>query len=411
MLKKRFLQKEMDKWVQKQLISKDQAINISKLYGITYGEEKKNFSIISILGYLFLGLSLIVLIGHNWHEIPPLQRATFLIFTTATLHLLSFYQYKNKNNSNLYFLANMAYGASIILIAQAYHLGTYAPDGVFWWALGSFLVAVFIKNNWVNLQAFILSLIWVLMEVDGDFYPFAFWVFLTLCAYSIYSNKENKTLYFLFLISLVYFVPYTLMYFTYEHVDFEQMVYHFYLIPFFSYFVFLSVYLNRFKPLKPYFGITKISTNLLINFFSFFLLQIDIYTYFSIAIWENEAFSIFLSLILLGTAALTYISKDKDSYVLLAFLITSALTPLLPYSFWLINIILFSYYGYNVYQGIIHGDFSRYFIASFSVLVFAFMRYLSLINDYITAAFFFFICAILLLVSAKIFKKYSGEKS
>ena len=39
--------------------------------------------------------------------------------------------------TGLFFLGNIFYGASIILIAQIYHLGEYMPDGVFWWDTGS----------------------------------------------------------------------------------------------------------------------------------------------------------------------------------------------------------------------------------------------------------------------------------
>ena len=35
--------------------------------------------------------------------------------------------------TGLFFLGNLFYGASIILVAQIYHLGEHMPDGVFWW--------------------------------------------------------------------------------------------------------------------------------------------------------------------------------------------------------------------------------------------------------------------------------------
>ncbi len=410
MLNKTFLKNQTKIWVEKGIIDKNQAMSILGLYNLSYDDKNKNFSIISILGYLFLGLSVIVMIGHNWENLPALARAGLLIFTTLALHIISFYLFKTKNNSNLFFLANLLYGASIILIAQAYHLGTYAPDGVFWWAFGSFLVAIFIKNPWVNLQCFTLALIWLYMELDNDFYPFAFWIFLAFCAYSLYFSKQSKTLYFLFLSSIIYFVPYSLVYFSFggAWVSYKYMEYYLFLTPFFGYLAFLSIYkLN----LEPYFNMTKIYINLLVNFFSFFLLSKSIHLDFSLALWQKLPFQITLGIIIMPILALTIALKNKDLYIISAFFVCVITSFFLPYPFWLINIILFSYYAYNVYKGIMSNDFSRYFIASLSVLIFAFMRYISLIHDYITAAIFFFICALILLMSAKIFKKYSGALS
>ena len=72
-------------------------------------------------------------------------------------------QYRSGRTSpavGLFILGNLFYGASIILIAQIYHLGEHMPDGVFWWALGSLPFAVLLCNTWLTLFSGLLALLW-----------------------------------------------------------------------------------------------------------------------------------------------------------------------------------------------------------------------------------------------------------
>ena len=156
-LLKKDLATEISTWVDQQLISVDQARSICRLYGVDYDRIRSRstaYRVLVVLGFLFIGLSLIAVIGANWDTIPRGVRMAGLLVLTAGTHGLAMRQYRSGRTSpavGLFILGNLFYGASIILIAQIYHLGEHMPDGVFWWALGSLPFAVLLCNTWLTL--------------------------------------------------------------------------------------------------------------------------------------------------------------------------------------------------------------------------------------------------------------------
>ena len=133
---------EVSSWVDKDLISKDQARVICNEYDMDFDrldESAKGYKVLVALGYLFIGLAAIVLIGGNWDAMPRELRLFGVLAVTTITHGLgvrAMLRDQVASATGLFFLGNLFYGASIILIAQIYHLGEHMPDGVFWWALG-----------------------------------------------------------------------------------------------------------------------------------------------------------------------------------------------------------------------------------------------------------------------------------
>ena len=66
-------------------------------------------------------------------------------------------------------LGNLCYGASIVLIAQAYHLGEHMPDGVLWWALGTLPVALVLRESWTTLMTGALAITWWAVQARTGF--------------------------------------------------------------------------------------------------------------------------------------------------------------------------------------------------------------------------------------------------
>ncbi len=148
-LLKRDIAREAAEWVDEELITEHQAEQICQRYGIDYQQIKNRSFAYSVLvglgGCLFIGLALITLIGGNWEDIPRAVRMGGLIL--LTLGGTQGFALKKRLDGHghaatwLFFLGNLFYGASIILIAQIYHLGEHMPDGIFWWALGCLPIA------------------------------------------------------------------------------------------------------------------------------------------------------------------------------------------------------------------------------------------------------------------------------
>lgn len=426
MLFKKTLQKEIKKWIEKDYISPQQAQSILNDYK---GSKPYNSSIITILGYFFLGLSLLVLIGHNWENIPVLIRAGGLIALTLFTQTLAFLKFFKDKKSNLFFLGNFIYGASIFLIAQAYHLGTYSANGVFWWTMGSFFIALLVQNKWISLQAFILALLWYFMEV-GNFYPYFFWLFLLFCAIILYKDEKQKALFMLFLPSLSLFYLYTLSKFLYndalswseKHQEatiffyIDNFTFIFFILPTFTYFALLfgtwlqknssqkhkvygkmtykiSIFILYFTSFLPLF---KSNVQSLLELFAhyeefgFFEIWIILFVpIFALNLILNRRFFYFFTVLHVTLLGLCFFIKPEDSFYLFLF----------------INISIFCLYGFLVYRGITQSYFLGYFLGVLGLLIFAFIRYIALIDDYVSASLLFFVCAIILLVASKAYGK------
>ena len=88
-LLKKDLAQEISTWVDRDLISADQAESICKLYGVDYQSIRSlstGYNLLVSLGYLFVGLAVITLLGANWDDIPRGLRMTGLLVLTLGIH-------------------------------------------------------------------------------------------------------------------------------------------------------------------------------------------------------------------------------------------------------------------------------------------------------------------------------------
>ena len=217
-LLKRDLATEIATWVDRELISVDQARAICGQYGIDYDAKRSRstgYRVLVVLGFLFIGLALITLIGANWEEIPRAARMAGLVALTAGTHALALRYHLSGRaamGTGLNFLGNLFYGASIILVAQIYHLGEHMPDGVFWWALGSLPFGVLLRNPWLTLQTGLLALTWLHVEhtydflVGAAFFTSVFPLFLAAELYVLVRARANVLLFLTFAASVFLWV-------------------------------------------------------------------------------------------------------------------------------------------------------------------------------------------------------------
>ena len=213
-LLKKDLATEASAWVDKQLISVEQARAICRLYGIDYDTIRSRstaYRVLVVLGFLFIGLSLVTVIGANWDAIPRGVRMAGLLALTAGTHGLAIRKHLAGNTPSavgLFFLGNLFYGASIVLVAQIYHLGEHMPDGVFLWALGSLPFAVVLRNTRLMLFSALLALLWFYLEFRTDFltpvfFAAAFALFLVAELYVLLKARANIVLFLVFVASSI----------------------------------------------------------------------------------------------------------------------------------------------------------------------------------------------------------------
>ena len=215
-LLKKDLAKEASTWVERELVSVEQARSICALYGADYDTMRDGSSgarILTVLGFLFIGLALITVIAANWDAIPRGARLGGLALLTGTTHLLALRHHlagRAPAATGLFALGNLLYGGSIILVAQTYHLGEHMPDGVFWWALGTVPFAVLLRSPVLALMSGALSLVWLAVEYRTEFLGATFLVsvfpvFLAVELYVLIRGRASIALFLMFLASLVVF--------------------------------------------------------------------------------------------------------------------------------------------------------------------------------------------------------------
>ncbi len=206
------LAKEVTSWVAKDIITEAQAHAICQEYDIDYKAHKQNnflLNLLTTLGFIFIGIALIVLIGHNWDDIPRGIRLSSLLAITLITHIFAWQKYQHTGNTSLFLLGNLFYGAAIILIAQIYHLGEHMPDGVFWWALGTLPFAIITANSWLMLFTLALAIIWYILEAASGFIPFFFPLFIIFACWVLWQGKRSLLLLIACLFSFILLIDYS----------------------------------------------------------------------------------------------------------------------------------------------------------------------------------------------------------
>ncbi|KGD66681.1 hypothetical protein Y5S_00348 [Alcanivorax nanhaiticus] len=172
-LLRRELRTECREWVADGDISAEQGNRILARYGTSLedsGDGSLAYKVLVGIALLFVGMALLLLVSANWEDIPRAVRMLGLVGTTLALNGVGVYQHlKREAGLGWLFVGSISYGASIMLIAQIYHLGEHYPDGLFYWALGIAPMAVLVRSRVLALLMLAVAMLWLLNE--GKFSP------------------------------------------------------------------------------------------------------------------------------------------------------------------------------------------------------------------------------------------------
>ena len=424
-LLKQDLAHEIEEWVTQGVITTDQAHILCARYGATYPPSNRNslgYRLLQLFGVLFLGLALIVLLGENWDTLPRGLRMGGLVAFTAALQAAALWKYtlgRHHASVGLALLANFAYGASIILIAQIYHLGEHMPDGVFWWALGCLPWALLLKNPLLMIQTLVLAAIWFVLEVDYGIYPATAGLFLLCGFWLLTTGPRSIALLLTLLICSVAWIEFSLMAlwssgaFIEGHI--EQTVV--------SVAVFMSLFVigrnlqhTKSTDLQDYGILIDIWCLRFGLIFLFIMSFTEALEEIATSQWEHVASMGFITALFVSFTVLMAWRADvllsmAVVYALLS--IGSTLLVLGPQDYgvtttgWLVNCALLCTGIYLIYNAINSGKTHYFFLGLMTLLATAFARYFDLVGGYIGGAVLFFVFAIILLSAAKYWQVHS----
>src|SRR5262249_8351740 len=133
--------------------------------------RQQSLAIYALIGVaaLFVALAVFLAIGFSWAFLDNSLKCLILLVVISASYGLGFYlryALKAKIFSELAFLFGcLLYGAAIALIAGIFNLGKHPPDGIWWWAIGVFALALFLDTVLLHLLATSLLAVWVGMEL------------------------------------------------------------------------------------------------------------------------------------------------------------------------------------------------------------------------------------------------------
>ncbi len=422
-LLKNDIAREAAEWVGEGIISTAQAEQICKRYDVDYHQVKSRsfaYNVLIGLGYLFIGLALITLLGANWDEMPRALRMWGLITLTMLTQGVALKLYlggaKDKA-AGIFFLGNLFYGASIILIAQIYHLGEHMPDGVFWWALGCLPIGVLINTAWVTLQALLLALVWFMLEVNMGFYPLLFPLFILGSILVLYRGRQNTLLFLAVVASIVLWVEYTLALYWGSNRVLMLQVEHVVISVALLILAYASGHrLGRMQSTSARdYGALLTIWSLRLGIIALLVASFEgPWRELLRESWEHT-YSMFVFLFLLSAVALYLAHSAQKSVPVAAMIIVMLLsvTAVLVsgssshaiYFQIACNLILIAAGVWLIIRGIHDGISHYFFLGVASILLTAFMRYVDLIGDYIGGAAIFLLFAAVLLGAAKYWKR------
>ena len=428
-LLKKDLAAEASTWVERELISIDQARSICHLYGVDFDDVRGRstaYRVLVVLGFLFIGLSLITVIGANWEAIPRGVRLAGMIALTAGTHGFALRRYFSAGQSagaGLFMLGNIFYGASIILIAQVYHLGEHMPDGVFWWAIGSLPFALLLCSPWLTVFSGMLALVWFFLEYSAGFFAVWFPVFIAAEIYVLVRGRPNVPLFLVCVASLLVWVETSLsMLWTEGWIRFDFSPEHF----FASVALFILAYAAshwlhaRSEARAKDYGVVLWLWAMRFALLALFVLSFEgPWTELITSQWGHQP-SIWIIVATLlaislgigwrtGTLLPILVSCVLCSSAMVAVALTDSRDGALYFQV-LDNVALVAAGIWLIVRGAVGGVSHYFFVGVAVILLTAFTRYVDLIGDYVGGALLFMLLAILLLGSARYWKLRQGAE-
>ena len=175
--------------------------------------------VFAILGAVLFGFAVMSFVAAHWTGMSKLARLALLLVTLWGCYVGAAYLFQRQLNAFAHaaVLGGIAvYGASIMLIAQMYHMEGNPPDAVLMWALGALLAAVLLQSAPALAATFVLLVVWTCWErALGQTAHWTFLVAWAATAAAAARLRWRPSLHLAALSLVIWLVP--LGYFIFDH--------------------------------------------------------------------------------------------------------------------------------------------------------------------------------------------------
>lgn len=399
-MNKRQLEKEGKKWVDANIISKNQLQEILSSY-----EKTDRSYLLVILAALLISISIVVFIFSDWAQIPNVSRISVMLLMMLIFYVSGFYYYARKNNNelkvgeskklqtetysrsqiigiSLIVIGYITFGATLLLTLTMYNVQfEWAWPFLLWGIVGLFMYMI-VPNNY-------LFLIALLITVYGQFHSslsyatFDYFLFaLFFIGYFHYVfHRGNKAFNYVFSYGLVL----QILWLTINEFD------NFYWFSFFLLAMLALVTVLPKRQLKSQMMQATLLAVLVYKIFETITVQED---YIMDSLTYQPSFFILYSLLFIVVAGILFLTNRKELIILLLFL------PLffLPHAYLHIIISLFLYSIYWLIYGFRNDANEKVMLGIFSFLLSVFTVIVQFTWETINKSLFFLVAGIILFV-------------
>lgn len=132
-------------------------------------------TVVGLLGAALLGFGFIAFVAANWEDLSKLTRLIVLFGALWAAYATTFVLHRANHPAFAelaLLVGGVLFGASIMLIAQTYHISGYTPDALLLWAAGVLLSAALLASAPSLVLGIGLATLWVVWDTaDGGRVP------------------------------------------------------------------------------------------------------------------------------------------------------------------------------------------------------------------------------------------------
>ena len=175
------LKRDIARWTETGLITPAIA---TALVGDVDANERRSLSfgsILAMMAALLVAAAILIMVAANWEAIPRLGRVAAL-FAVILAGYVGGALLKLRDHSAfgeaLYIIGAAAFGGSIALIGQMYHMSGDEASALVTWSIGTGLAAAVLRSGPLNIAAVGIAAAWLVLwftdYLRGDAFPYYF---------------------------------------------------------------------------------------------------------------------------------------------------------------------------------------------------------------------------------------------
>lgn len=173
----KFLERESRLWEEEGIVSEPTRSRIIERYARRADSERLQFVGVwtaLALAVILLGFAAFLLVSFNWAHLTATMKLAILFGSMALAYGTGAFFAKSHPivSESAFFAGTILFGVGIWQIAQIFHVTTDFPDGLWFWAVGSFFLAQGLRTPIVHLFTCFLLIFWLLWTLTSHSFVF-----------------------------------------------------------------------------------------------------------------------------------------------------------------------------------------------------------------------------------------------